>query len=90
MQQYSGEIFRLLHGKIKNHSVSSVPILILLSVSCFQCAEIIKNMMDENYGGAGYWNVIVGESFDVGSYNFKPFKTEISRSTVPMTREAKC
>ena len=40
---------------------------ILLSVSCFQCAEIIKNMMDENYGGAGYWNVIVGESFDVGS-----------------------
>ena len=65
MQQYSGEIFRLLHGKIKNHSVSSVPISISLSVSCFQCAEIIKNMMDESYGGAGYWNVIVGESFDV-------------------------
>ena len=23
--------------------------------------------MDEKYGGAGYWNVVVGESFDVST-----------------------
>ena len=67
MQQYSGEIFRLLHGKMYRNSQCIHAISILLSVSCFQCAEIIKNMMDENYGGAGYWNVIVGESFDVST-----------------------
>ena len=32
-----------------------------------QCAQIIKQKMDENFGGAGYWNVVVGESFDVRS-----------------------
>ena len=32
-----------------------------------QVAQIIKQKMDENFGGAGYWNVVVGESFDVGS-----------------------
>ena len=26
---------------------------------------MIKQKMDENFGGAGYWNVVVGESFDV-------------------------
>ena len=31
----------------------------------FQCAQIIKDSLDKNYGGAGYWNVVVGESFDV-------------------------
>ena len=31
----------------------------------FQCAQIIKESLDKNYGGAGYWNVVVGESFDV-------------------------
>ena len=30
-----------------------------------QCAQIIKQKMDESFGGAGYWNVVVGESFDV-------------------------
>ena len=39
---------------------------------------MIKEKMDETYGGAGYWNVVVGESFEVmrskveeggGSYN---------------------
>ena len=70
--------------------VRCVSISIFLTVSCFQCAEIIKNMMDENYGGAGYWNVIVGESFDVGYLHFKSFMTEIRRLTVPMTREARC
>ena len=24
--------------------------------------------MDEKYGGAGYWNVVVGESFDVSTF----------------------
>lgn len=33
-----------------------------------QCAEIIKNTMDEKFPGAGFWNVVVGESFDV-SFN---------------------
>ena len=26
--------------------------------------------MDEKYGGAGYWNVVVGESFDVSTVSF--------------------
>ena len=26
---------------------------------------MIKQKMDEKFGGAGYWNVVVGESFDV-------------------------
>ena len=26
---------------------------------------MIKEKMDETYGGAGYWNVVVGESFEV-------------------------
>ena len=30
-----------------------------------QCAEIIKQKMDEKFGGAGYWNVVVGEGFEV-------------------------
>ena len=30
-----------------------------------QCAQIIKQKMDETFGGAGYWNVVVGEGFDV-------------------------
>ena len=34
----------------------------------FQCAQIIKDSLDKNYGGAGYWNVVVGESFDVIYY----------------------
>ena len=36
-----------------------------LSYVSVQCAEIIKSAMDERFGDAGSWNVIVGESFDV-------------------------
>ena len=36
-----------------------------LSYVSIQCAEIIKSAMDERFGDAGSWNVIVGESFDV-------------------------
>ena len=57
----------------------------------FQCAQIIKDALDKNYGGAGYWNVVVGESFDVMWLFILLFILDHhSRSTAAMTREAKC
>ena len=49
-----------------HHEFSKIEMFhVLLDLIIFQCAQIIKNTMDEKYGGAGYWNVVVGESFDV-------------------------
>ena len=31
----------------------------------FQCAKIIKETMEEKYGGMGKWQVVIGESFGV-------------------------
>ena len=30
-----------------------------------QCAQMIKQKMDEKFAGAGYWNVVVGKRFEV-------------------------
>ena len=47
------------------HPVDKYSVETELSYVSVQCAEIIKSAMDEKFGDAGSWNVIVGESFDV-------------------------
>ena len=58
--QLSGEILGQLPGQFVVEANVNVSVF-----STVQCAQIIKQKMDESFGGAGYWNVVVGESFDV-------------------------
>ena len=38
---------------------------------------MIKEKMDETFGGSGYWNVVVGESFEVMRKHFSLEKINI-------------
>ena len=61
-----------------------------------QCAQMIKQKMDEKFAGAGYWNVVVGESFEVrkaggGEVGVLNIIILVGfRSTAAMTREVRC
>lgn len=52
----------------KDSKITYTSFTLIMDEINFQCAQIIKDSLDKNYGGAGYWNVVVGESFDVIYY----------------------
>ena len=47
------------------HIFRNTAVMYLIECIYFQCAKIIKETMEEKYGGMGKWQVVIGESFGV-------------------------